>query len=389
MNVIDLRDELYKRRIEIIEINDDCVYYAEELSENGEDRIYLYNYDFGREEERVLAFFALGSPDYIEHFYSCGESILILFENNTSAAWLIKVNKRSGAELFRKKISLIGRFFDCVPVDENDIIIYTRADDDSRELFNRCLETTNSETIANMYDLERGFRYFIKDFKTAELLEKGMHAFTTGSGDERLLLSDPYCGEAEKEDLVRALKKQLEDSGDELRDNIWVISKSKLLDAIKSGTETITLRRAASAGLEGTVRFESVCGENIIFRAKVYSSQLEQFFEMSSSNGRVRPLCEVRPCGGDSAYFTDGSNGGIYYLTRDEDRIKLSGEVGSGANFAYPERIGEIESCIDDRYIIADMNTDEPTTAIYDSRLGITDTFEARAKIKGRTVVLY
>lgn len=388
MNVIDLRDELYKRRIEIIEISDNCVYYAEEMSESGEERIYIYCYDFDSESERVLAFFALESSAYIQHFYSIGNCIMLLFENGTSSAWLIKINKRSGEELFRKKISLIGRFFDCVPIDENNIILYTRADEESRDLFNRCLETTNSETIANMYDLEKGFRYFVKDFKTAELIEKGMYTLSTDSGD-RFLLSDPYCAESEKEELVKALGNELRESGDELRDNIWIVSKTKLLDAVKSGEEHIALRRAASAGLEGTVRFESVCGSSVIFRAKVYNSQLEQYFEMSSSNGKVRPVCTVRPQSGDSAYFTDESNGGIYFLTRTGSSVRITGEVGSRAEFAYPEKVGEIESCIDDRYIIAVMPSDEPTTAIYDSRLGKTDTFEARAKIKGNVVVLY
>lgn len=389
MNVIDLRDELYKRRIEIIEINDNCVYYAEELTVEDEERIYLYCYDFSTGEERVLSFFTLENADYIEHFYSCGNSIIVLFENDSSRAWLIKVDKNSGAELFRKKVSLIGRYFDCVLIDENNLIIYTKADDESRELFNRCLETTNSETLANLYDLEKGYRYFMKDFKTAELLENGLHTFTTARGEDKLLLCDPYCGEAEKEELVRALNAHLSAISDELRDNIWIISKNRLIDAVKSNTEHISLRRAASAGLEGTVRFECIIGERIIFRAKVYKSGLEQFFEMSAANGKVNPICAVRARNSESSYFTDLNAGGVYYLTAQGGKVRLEGEIGSSANFTYPEKLGSVISCIEDRYIIADHFSDEPTAAVYDSKLGITDTFEARAEVRGSTVVLY
>ncbi len=389
MNVIDLRDELYKRQIEIIEINEDCIYYDEELSVDGEARIYIYCYDLADEQERVLAFFALGGSGFERRFYPCGDSIIMLFENGTDSAWVIRTDKQTGAETLRRKISLIGKFSDCVVIDGSSIVIYTTEDDENRELFLRCKKATNSDTIANMYDLERGWRYFIKDFKTAALLRNCMQRFRSANGDDKLLLCDPYCGESEKEELVRALSKQFSAVGDELRDNIWIISQNKLLDAIRSRTENISLRRIASAGLEGTVRFECISGSSVIFRAKLYKTQLEQFFEMSTESGKVKPLREVRERNGDAAYFTDNENGEVYYLTRSGGRIRLEGEIGSSADITYPEKIGEIESCVDGRYIIAEKPSDEPTTAIYDSRLHITDTFQAKARVKGETVVLY
>ena len=389
MNVIDLRDELYKRRIIIIEISDNCVYYAEELKIGDEGRIYIYCYDFEQDEERVLSYFTLDDPDYVKHFYPCRDSIIILFENYSSRAWLIKLDKTTGTELFRKKVSLIGRYHDCVPIDDNYLLIYTKADDDSRGLFNRCLETTNSDTIANMYDMEKGYRYFMKDFKTADLIRKGMHSFETSSGEEKFLLCDSYCGEAEKEELVKTMADQLRRSGEELRDNIWLISKKRLIDAIKSGIENIDLRRAASAGLEGTVRFECMCSDRIIFRAKVYKTGLEQFFEMSSSNGKVKAICTAREQNSESRYFTDTCVGCVYYLTEHDDMIHLEGEVGSGADITFSESAGEMISCIDERFIIADRSQNAPKTVIFDSKLDITDVFQARAAVKGRTVVLY
>ena len=389
MNVIDLRDELYQRRIDIIGIEDDAVYYAEELNESGENRIYIYSYDFSTEEERVLSSFELEGTDFLEHFYLCGDSIIILFENDTSTVWLIKLHKRSGSELQRKKLSLIGRFFDCVPIDDNDLIIYTKSDEEHKTLFNRCFETTDSEVLANLYDLSAGYRYFIKDFKTAGLISRGMKTFVNAHGVEKLLLCDPYCEESKKEELVRTLAPQLEQTHDELRDNIWVVSKERLLRMMKTGAEKINLRRAASAGLEGTVRFESVCGDDIVFRAKVYKSQLEQFFGMSASTGKVTPLKDVRSRREGGSYYVDEVSGRIYYRKELEERIRLLGEIGSSADIVFPEKIGDIEAVIEDRYIIADKSSSKPYTAIFDGKKNIADFFQARAKIKGRTVILY
>lgn len=387
MNVIDLRDALYERRIEIIEITDSVVYYAEEIGVGDEERIYIYSYDNELDEERVISEFTLENNDFIQHFYICGGSIIILFENDGSSAWIVKIDKLSGVQQIRRKISLVGKFFECVPIDENNLMIYTRADEENRTLFNRCFETTNSETMANLYDIEKGYRYFVKDFKTAALIENGTYSFVTAKGEEKLILCDPYCGEEEKEELVRILSAQSADISDELRDNIWLVSKQKLLAAVRSGSESISLRRAASAGLEGTVRFECICGDRIIFRAKVYRSQLEQFFEMSALNGKITPLRGVRSDGG--RYYTDSVCGKIYYIENLDDGIKIEGEIGSAADIICPDDVGDMLSCIDDRYVIATRSLGVPITKIYDSRLGITDTFEARAGIRGTTVVLY
>lgn len=390
MNIIDLRDELYKRRIEMIAIRRDAVFYAEELSENGGERVCIYRYDPLSNEERVLASFELEDDDFIEHYYLCGDSIIILFENDGSTAWVVRIDSKSGEEQLRKKLALIGRYYDCVPVDKDDLIIYTRADDEHRTLFNRCFETTNSEVMANLYDLAKGYRYFVKDFHTAGLISKGAYSFTTAAGVDKLLLCDPYCGESEKEELVHTLSGSLDPAEDDLRDNIWTISKDKLIESVKSGTEKIAMRRAASAGAEGTVRFVSMSENKIILRAKVYRSGLEQFFEMSPSNGLASAVCDVRRQRKGMSYYVDAPSGNIYLMTHHGGRVRLEGEVGSAADVYFPEKVGRVVAFVDDRYIIADRSSDEtPQTAVFDSRKNITDIFEARARIAGDTVILF
>lgn len=390
MNIVDLRDELYKRRIDMIAIRSDAVFYAEELNENGSERVCVYRYDPFLNAERVLASFELEDNEYIEHYYLLGDSIIILFENDGSVAWVVRIDSRSGEEQLRKKLALIGRYYDCVPVDEDNLIIYTRSDDEHRSLFNRCFETTNSEVMANLYDLAKGYRYFVKDFRTAGLIGKGAYSFTTSAGVDKLLLCDPYCGEDEKEELVHTLAGSIDGGEDDLRDNIWTVSKEKLIESVKSGMKKISMRCAASAGVEGTVRFVSMSDNKIILRAKVYRSGLEQFFEMSPSNGLTSAVCDVRRHKKGESYYVDAPSGNIYFMTRQGGRVRLEGEVGSEADVYFPEKVGRIVAFVDDRYIIADRSYGEtPQTAVYDSRKNITDIFEARAKAAGDTVILF
>lgn len=387
MTVIDLRDELYKRKIDIIEITDEFIYYAEELKINGVDTVYLYSYSFSTESERVMSYFTFDDATYLQHYYACNDSIIVLFENDTNRVWIVKVDKKSNEEVYRKKIPLIGRFFECVSIDDNNIIIYSKADSDSRELFNRCLEETNSDCLANLYDLEKGYRYFIKDFKTAVLVKNSMYKFTDSKGTEQLLLCDPYCDEAEKEELSRELSKV----SDDIRDNIWIVSKARFLDAVKSSRERIPLRKIASAGAEGLVRFECISDDKIVFRAKIFAHGKEQFFQMSTVNGEVKPIGEVKSRNDTAHYFTDTQNGKVYYMTRDDESITLKGEINSNAMITYPYNIGRIESCIDDRFVIANSSKSysEPSMSIYDGRLNLTDTYQARVKTKGEILVFF
>lgn len=387
MTVIDIRDELYQRQIEIVEVTDEYIYYAEEKNVDGIDALYLLEYDCAAEKERVMAYFTFDDASYIQHYYSCKDSIFLLFENDSSKVWIIKIDKSSGGEVLRKSVKLIGRFFDCVPIDDNNLVIYTKADDENRSLFNRCLEATNRDTMANLYDLDKGYRYFIKDFRTAELVRNEMHVFCDSKGREYMLLCEPYSDEASKEEYAR----EKERVGGDIRDNIWSISKNKFLKGVRSGREELELKKIASAGTDGLVRFECICGDSIVFRAKKFSTGQEKFLAMSTLSGKVVPISDVKKRSEKSRYFTDGNGGRIYYMFKDDSVVNLRGEINSRAHIKYPESIGRLECCFDDRFIVADRSKaeDEPMISIYDSVKGKTDTYEARCKTNGNLLVLF
>lgn len=388
MTIVDLRDELHQRRIEIIEITDCCVYYAEELKVNDIDTVYIYCYDFLLRTENIISYFSFEDDTYLQHYYTCKDSIIILFENDGNRVRIIKIDKITNNEVLRKKVPLIGRYFDCTIIDDNNIIIYSKADDEYREIFDRCLEKTSFDMIANLYDLNMSYRYFIRDFKTAMLVKDNMHSFTDSKGIMRMIICDPYCeSEIEKEKLSDTPGGVIED----IRDNIWEISKSKFLDGVKNGREKIGLKRIASAGAEGLVRYECTCGGSIIFRAKIFTTGREHFFEMSMADGDVKPICRVKEKNDTARYFTDTGSGKIYYLTRERENIALFGEINSSAEIAYPCLIGQMIGCIDDRFIIADCSKsyENPMISVYDGKLDLTDTYQARSEIKGNILLFY
>lgn len=387
MTVIDIRDELYKRQIEIIEVADDYIYYAEEKNVDGINAIYLLEYDCAEEQEKVMACFNFDDASYIQHYYACDKSIIVLFENDKNKIWIVKIDKSTGDEILRKSVPLIGRFFSCVPIDDDNLIIYTKADDESRSLFNRCLETTNTDTIANLYDIGKGYRYFIKDFYVAVLIRDNMHKFHDSKGNEYMLLCDPYSDEESKEVYAREARKIKED----IRDNIWSISKKRFFKGVKSGKEKLELKRIAGAGIDGLVRFECMSGDSIIFRAKKFSTGQEKFCAMSTVSGQVVPVSDVKKKSDVSKYFTDNSSGKIYHMFRENNSVTMRGEINSDAVITFPENIGKIEGCINDRFVVADRSVvdDEPILTLYDSRLKTLDTFQAHGKTNGEILVLF
>lgn len=382
MTVIDLRDDMYKRRIEIIEIDDGVVYYAEELKINGSDSVCIYGYSFDESAEQLLSCFVFQDAAYIQHYYTGKESIIVLFENSGSTAWLVKVDKKTGEEVYRKCIPLIGSYCDCVAIDDDNILIYTKADSEHKDMFNRCLEATNCDALANLYDLSKNERHFVRDFNTAMLVRNSMQTFSS-NGEDWMLLSDPYGSEGEKEKLIERLGKVEED----VSDNIWVISKEKFLSGIRGKKENSHPRRIASVGAHGSVQFECLCGEDIVFRAKSFVYNTERFCVVPSLGGKLRSVMSISD---DDTFFTDSDSGKIYSLSETEDRVELTGKINSDVKITYPQSIGKFVKCVDDRYIIAEDSSDgKDYVTVYDSELDVKDIYQASGKIRGEVLVLY
>lgn len=373
---------MYKRRIELIEIDDGVVYYAEELKIHGSDSVCIYGYSFDESAEQLLSCFVFQDAAYIQHYYAGRESIIVLFENSGSTAWLVKVDKKTGDEVYRKCIPLIGSYCDCVAIDDDNIIIYTKSDSEHRDMFNRCLEATNCDALANLYDLSKNERHFVRDFNTAMLVRRNMQTFSS-DGEDWMLLSDPFGSDDEKERLVERLDTVDED----ISDNIWVISKEKFLTGIRSKEENTRPRRIASVGKHGSVRFECLCGSDIVFRAKSFAYDTEGFCVVPNLGGEISG---VLPIAKEDEFFIDRDSGRIYSVAVGESLVELTGRINSDVKITYPKSVGNLMKCVDDRFIIArDKSGGEDYVTVYDSELDIRDIYQANGKVRGEVLVLY
>ncbi len=380
MTVIDLRDDMYKRRIDVIEIEDGVIYYAEELNTRGSDSVCVYGYSFDDSAEQLMSCFVFDDAGYIQHYYTGKDSIIILFENSGSTVWIVKIDKKSGDEVYRKRIPLIGAFCDCVAIDDDNILIYTKADKEHKDMFNRCLEATNCSLIANLYDISRNERHFVKDFDTAMLIRNNMQTFTA-KGEEWMLLNDSFGSALEKQRIVE----KLNISDDELEESIRVISKKAFLSGVRQKEEDTKPKKIVTAGSKGSVQLECICGDDVLMRARSFIHNAESYCSIPLFGGSITNVLDIT----GETFFTDSDEGKIYSVSSNGDEVELVGRVNTDVQITYPENIGKIVKCIDDRYVIGESKGDRDFVTVYDSELDLKDVYQASGKIKGNILVLY
>ncbi len=380
LTVIDLRDDMYKRRIDVIEIDDGVIYYAEELKTRGSDSVCIYGYSFEENAEQLMSCFVFDDSGYYQHYYMGKNSIIVLFENSGSTVWVVKIDKQTGDEVYRKRIPLIGSFSDCAAIDDDNILIYTKADKEHMDMFNRCLEATNCSLIANLYDLGRNERFFVRDFETAMLVRNNMQTFTA-NGEEWLLLNDSFGNSKEKQRIVQKLGV----SDDELEESIRVISKNAFLSGIRKKESDTKPRKIVTAGSKGSVQLECVCGDNILMRARSFVHDAESYCSVPKFGGKITNILDIN----GETFFTDSDEGKIYTLSDVGDETELVGRINSDVHLSYPNNIGRLIKCIDDRFVIGETKGEKEFITVYDSELDLKDVYQASGMIKGSVLVLY
>lgn len=368
MTVIDLRELLSKRDVKILSVDSDCIYYTERFSVNNADTIYFYSYDLFENSERLISYVTLKESASKPYFFVTERSIIAVFGDSLSRVLIVRLDKRTKGESFNKAVPIIGTFSSCVMLDDNNIIIYSTSNPAYKDVFDRCFEETGSDIMANMYDLDHSYRYFLRDFRTASLIKNGMRIFTDCRDKQRVLLG-----------------------GDETCEKIYQISLNDLADGIRSGCERIRLKCIASAGDKGLVSLEYAGTRGIVFSAMSHKTDEGWFVGMSPSGGNVRLLRPKKRKDGISRYFTDEQSNSIFYMTPDGERISVRGEIGSHAKLSYPFDIGQFIGCTDDRYILADGTSDEGSSAlvVYDSERGTKERYDARFSVERGNVVVY
>ena len=82
MVVVDIRNVFAVRNVELIEVNQRYIYYAEEKNEEGHNNLFLLEYNRASRRERIVATYSLDDPTFVQHIFSFENSILLLLEKH-------------------------------------------------------------------------------------------------------------------------------------------------------------------------------------------------------------------------------------------------------------------------------------------------------------------
>ena len=92
MTVVDIRSFFTLRNVELIEVNEDFIYYAEEKNEEGHNNLFLLEYNRATRRERVITHYSLEDATFVQHIYSFANSIVLLLENGGNQVWAFRVD---------------------------------------------------------------------------------------------------------------------------------------------------------------------------------------------------------------------------------------------------------------------------------------------------------
>lgn len=391
MTVVDIRNAVTDSNVELIEISEDTIYYAEEKTEEGHYNLFLLKYDRASKTERILSSFFLKDPTMVLHFFSFQSDILAVMENGGSCAGILRVDKETGKEKNREEIHFVGNFADCKALDESRVVFYTSENELHKKLFEDYKKLSGFNRIAYLFDLEEGRYYYIRDKRICNLSSDKLITYDL-NGQTQLLVLEPYGSEEEKEHCYRN-RRWL---GDHVCDNVWVCPLIDFVVAVGTDETHLPLELLLSAGTQGMVRYAGMDEENLYFRAKYFPNNDQRVCAVSRQTGKKAVAAELNLKEGEepAGFFIETSAARIYRVTEHEDSYEIDGVLNSSVCGQYSKELGQFVSCVEDRFLVAKyVISDEKDSfvfySIYDIETKKQQSYECRCAVKGNTVVLY
>lgn len=394
MVVVDIRNLFSQRNIEIFEINDSFIYYAEEKhNEDGQDSLFLLEYNRSSRRERLISNYTLQDPTFIQHLFSFESSIIIILENGSNSLWLIEVDKQSGMELNRRKIVCTGSFAECKPLDSEHIIIYMAPDEQNTEVFQKYKQATGCECLCYLYNLKTNKKYLVKSTMLAKLCCDDIKIIES-NGIRQLLLLDPFSDEEVKEHYYREKRWISAD----IRDNIWLCTLSTAIAEIECGCSEITVKSIASADIKGLVRYCGMSKENVYLKVKQFKTGMEKICAYNKNTGELIPSVNLdAPESSRDFYDIEQETGKIHLICPiGNGKTHITGILNSSVNANYDNSLGKFVTCIEDRFIITKKTSAEPNTdgsqyiySIYDTQSDLSESYICSCEIQDQTLVLY
>jgi len=391
VKVVDLRNIFTNCNDTLIEINDNSIFYAEEKVEEGHNSLFLLEYSRLTRRERIIANYFITDPAYVQHFFSFPESILVVMERGGGKAWVMRVNKQTGAETNMADLNFIGNFIDCKALSESHVLFYTSVSEKDRGIFNEYRRLTGFSKITYLYDVDEGRYYYARDPRICGA-GCGDIIVYDANGTRQLLVLQPHGSEDEKKKCYRNMRWL----GDNISDNVWVCPLFDFIVSVKSGEEKNPLELILSAGTNGLVRYAGMDGINIYFRAKYYPTGDQRLCAYNKETGRKSVAAALNLAEGEKdAFFSiDPSGGRAFKITDAGDYCAVKGILNSAVDTRYSKELGRFITCIDSRYIIARYVLSDGVdsfefNSIYDIETKSQKNYECSCTVCGDTVVMY
>ncbi len=389
MTVIDLRNIFADRNIELVSVNPSYIYYIEEKNNNGQNDLFLIEYNRSTRRERLITNYTLDDPAFIEHTFVFEDTVVLVLENGSNSLWLIEIDKKDGTERSRRKVVCTGSFKDCMALDNQHILIYMAPDEEYSEVFAKYKEVTGCDYLCYIYNLSTNTKTVVHSALVASIGTGGIRVMNV-HGQKYAVLLEPYGDEALKEHYYREKRWINAD----IRDNLWLCNLEELENELESGSDSITKKSIASADIKALVRYMGIDGDKIYFRAKEFRNGTEKICSYDAFVSTI--AVEASLLTDDSkktVYIIDEKPFRLFSVIPSETEAKVKGIMKSEAEFEYDSSLGTLLSCMDNRYAVIEKQPayadQKPILCLYDSKLRKYEEYNCNYRVCGETVVLY
>lgn len=393
MTVVDIRNIFSNRNIELFDVNDSFIYYAEEKNEESHNNLFILEYNRATRRERLVTNYSLEDPTFVEHIFAFEKTIVLILENGTNSMWLIEIDKQSGIELNRRKVVCTGAFSDCMAWDSEHLLIYMAPDQENEPMFSHYKEVTGCECLCYLYNLKTNKKYFVKSPMIAKLGCDNIKPIEV-QGEKYLILLDPFAEEEIKEHYYREQRWINAD----IRDNIWLCNLTELENELENGYEEITRKCIASADIKALVRYIGIDDNGkVYFRAKEFRTGTEKLCSYDVFTGTLDVEATLKNNDdGRTVYLIEEKPVRVFSVTKGSTKIYVQGIINSQANIGYDNSMGEFMTCIENRFVVTQraIYSEESENTftyyyIYDSQLDKNESYECKCHVYGDTLVLY
>lgn len=390
MTVVDMRNFFTDCKVHLIEIGENKIYYAEQKKEEGHESLFVLEYDRQTQTERIVANYILNNVSYQRHYFAFAQDIVVVMERGDAQAWVLRIDKETGAEKNLSHLHLIGDFSDCKALDAEHILFFTVPNREHESLFAEYQSLTGFPQVVYLYDLKTETYAYLKDprfcYACGSQIVPYQHA-----GEPWLLLTLPFGSEKEKE----ALYHQRDSLSYEACDQVWTCPLTGFFEDAKQGRE-VSMTLLFQSGTDGLLRYAGMDGQNLYFRARHFPSEDQRICMVNRDTFEkgVAVMLNLLEQDEPSDFLIDTAGGQVYRLTRHGEQCEIEGVLNSKVKGSYTTDLGDFIACVEDRFLIAryvlsDESDSFEFNFIFDLLTREKQSFESRCAVQKNTVVLY